>query len=338
MIVLNLLKSCWYLLSEMAPYLLLGFFTAGLMHAFIPSEAVWRHLSGNSVKEVMKASLLGVPLPLCSCGVIPVVEHLRREGAGRGAVLAFLISAPTTGVDSILATWSLLGLPITVLRVAASFVAALVAGVLSVLVGGDESVERECGRACCCAVFEPVEEKISFAGKLKEALIYGFFTLLHDTKRWILVGIFLGGLIDVFMPEDFIYFFVRHGFAYPAVLLMAVPMYVCATGSIPVASALIAKGFPPGAAVVFLIAGPATNTVTLSFVRTRLGTKVFFIYLFTVVVVSLIFGFITDALFSRMGWSVVNPDVYEIHTLKSLCAAVLMILFFVSGRLFRSGV
>ncbi len=330
MFIIDIIRASWILLAEMAPYLLLGFFTAGLIHAFIPPEVISQHLSGRNIKSVVKASLLGVPLPLCSCGVIPVAEHLRREGAEKGAVVSFLISTPTTGVDSLLATYSLLGLPITIFRMLAAFVAGIIAGVLSVWTNGGDDW-RKIDRNCCCSHSNKSME-ISIFDKLKEALAYGFLTLVSDTRKWIIIGIILGGIIEVVMPDDFVSFFVNHGFIYPAILFMAIPMYICATGSIPVAAALIAKGLPPGAAIIFLVAGPATNTVTVSFVKARLGAKVSFIYLFTIIIVSLVFALFVDNLFSHLGWSMPEIEFQRVNLFKTLCALILVLLFSLSGK------
>ncbi len=151
--------------------------------------------------------------------------------------------------------------------------------------------------------------------------------MVADTKKWITAGILIGAAIEVLVPSSLINRISSSGFPYIAVLLAAVPMYVCATGSIPIAAALVQKGFPPGSAVVFLIAGPATNTVTLSFVKSRLGTKTFYIYLASIIAVSLVFGFITDAIFKTTFALPTKSSSTVSHLIKTTSAVILAGLF-----------
>ncbi len=328
MFIWNFIEACWKLFAEMSPFLLIGFFTAGILHAFIPSNKIYRHLSAGDVKSVVKAALVGVPLPLCSCGVIPVAEYLRSRGAGVGAVLSFLLSTPTTGVDSLLATYSLLGLPVTIMRMLAAVFSGILSGVLSNLFINDfVSIGMNGGCCSCCASQVNGSEHIEFSERLKAGLKYGLFRLVADTRKWIIIGIIAGGLIEILVPKSFIEFFVRHGMVYPAVLFMAIPMYVCATGSIPVAAALVAKGFPLGAAVIFLVSGPATNTVTISFVKSKLGTKALIIYLSSIVLVSLFFALLTDMLFSGYSWSIGYTKGGFFSGVKVFSSLMLAVLF-----------
>jgi len=300
-IMVGLLEEIWKLLAEMSPYLLLGFFIAGLLHIIIPKEKIYKHFSGNNMFSVLKASLFGVPLPLCSCGVIPVAAHLRKEGAGKSSTISFLISTPTTGIDSILATYSLLGLLFAIIRPVSAFFAGIFAGIILNLSQKEKKAEVSEDFSCAiCDVATPHAHSLTY--KIKKMFKYGFFDLIEDIGKWIVIGVFFGGVIGYFVPSNIIERYLGNPeLAYPLMLVISIPMYVCATGSIPIAASLIAKGMTPGAGLVFLIAGPATNTATLSFVAGKLGKKALFIYLFAIVFTSLLFGFLIDYIWQILG-------------------------------------
>lgn len=269
----------------MAPYLLFGFACAGLLHSLLPEEKILRHLTGRKMGAFIKATLLGIPLPLCSCGVIPVAAHLRKMGASKGPVLAFIAATPTTGVDSIAATYSLMGGAFTLIRTAADMTAGLLAGFLVNIIDPDPDPE---------VVPSPSETLPRVPGKLSvvaRALEYGFVELVSFTAKWLVIGIVLGGVITTAVPTGWIEAHLSNPIlAYLAVVAVAVPMYVCATGSIPIATALVMKGLSPGAGLVFLVAGPATNTATIAFVGGRLGRRSLFIYLGSIVATAVLFG------------------------------------------------
>lgn len=276
------------LLGEMAPYLLLGFLVAGILHAFVPRRLYARHLAGDGFRPVLLAALFGIPLPLCSCGVIPTAMSMRRQGASRAATVSFLISTPQTGADSILATGSLLGIPFALLRPLAAFVTALAGGMLTGFFGG---------KAAETPTEASVEEtpRRSFVAKCREALRYGFGEMVQDIGRWLLLGLLLAGLITVLVPDDFFTEFSAHPLVgMLLVLALSVPMYVCATGSIPIAAALMLKGLSPGAALVFLMAGPATNLAALLVIGKVLGRRTLALYLAAIVVGALGFGLLVD--------------------------------------------
>lgn len=301
----------WNMLCEMAPYLLLGFLIAGLLHAFVPSSVYYRHLSRPTMGSVMKSALFGVPLPLCSCGVIPTAMSLRNEGASRGATVSFLISTPQTGVDSIAATYSMMGLPFAVLRPVAAFVTAIF--------GGAVSNRADRGQACR-RDGDPVSERqmryASLRDRLVSALRYGFVEMMHDIGRWLVIGLVIAALITVLVPAGFLASLA----AYPLlsmllVLAISVPMYVCATGSIPIAVALIAKGLSPGAALVLLMAGPATNAASLLMVYKVLGRTTTMIYVGAIVIGSMVFGLLIDYVLPEAWFYPVT------NTVSACCAA-----------------
>ncbi len=291
----------------MSPYLLFGFLFAGFLHIFLSPKTIARHLGKNNFLSVIKAALLGVPLPLCSCGVIPAAMSLRKEGASRGAVLSFLISTPTTGVDSILATYSLLGGIFTVYRIIASFITGTLAGLLSnIFIKEDfHGIEQQAPK---CRMCHDEEEHVHGLGdKIKGLFHYAFIDLVADSGKALVAGVFIGGVITFFVPEEFISTYMGSGFsAMIIMLLIGIPMYVCATASIPIAAALMLKGMNPGAAFVFLVAGPATNIVTITVVLKSLGKGALVIYLGSIAVASLVLGYCLDLI-----WKRVHPE--EIH-------------------------
>ena len=282
---------------------------------WIPNHLYIPKISKPTFMSVLWAALFGVPLPICSCGVIPTSIAIRREGASKGASVSFLISTPATGVDSILATYSLLGLPFAILRPIAAFATALFGGVLTNAVTrgecrGDASdenrkvAEAECGcgasvAAGKCGCGEHAHAaKLSVMHRVKETLRYGFVDMVSNVSKWLCIGLVLGALIAAFVPNDF-FLALRE---YPllcmlAVLVLAMPMYTCATGSIPLALALVAKGITPGAALVLLMAGPATSIASMLVVGKAFGKRTLAAYLISIAGGALFFGFIVDTFF-----------------------------------------
>ncbi len=281
----------------MAPYLLLGFTLAGILHVVVRKEWVAGHLGGRGFWASVKASLLGTPLPICSCGVVPFADLLKRQGASKSAITSFLISTPQTGVDSILASYAILGLPLALWKVLTAMVSGVLGGTVAGWVDRDErpaeATEADsCGDSCCASEAAPgVQRRTTIVTGTQEAISYGWGVLIKDIALWLLIGTLLGGAIATFVPQSFL----TRDFSNPylqmvAVLLVAVPLYVCATGSLPVAAALVLKGMPLGAAIVFLIAGPATNVATLTILGKVLGRKTLAVYLGTILVASYAFG------------------------------------------------
>ena len=316
------------LFSEMAPFLLLGFLLAGILHVWVPNHLYVPKISKPNFKSVLWSALFGVPLPICSCGVIPTSIALRREGASKGASVSFLISTPATGVDSILATYSLLGGPFAVLRPIAAFVTAMLGGVFTNLVTknepetgvavfgeshehehhGHEHCDCEEGR-CSCGHEDPDRhEKASFAQKVKGTFEYGFVNMIGDVSKWLVIGLLLGALIAAFVPDDFFLFLHE----YPllcmlVVLVLAMPMYTCATGSIPLALALVEKGITPGAALVLLMAGPATSIASMLVVGKAFGKRTLAAYLGSIAFGAMFFGFVVDTFFMDTFLSAMLP-------------------------------
>ena len=308
-VVIRILDASWLMLGEMAPYLLLGFFVAGVLSVLVSAEWVERHLGRGGVSQVVKASVFGVPLPLCSCGVLPVAASLRRHGASRGATTSFLLSTPQTGVDSIAVTVALLGPVVAVIRPLAAFVTGVLGGILVQVADSDspsgaaeEGALAQSHESSCCA------EEGEHRNPVLRALRYGFVVLPRDIARALVVGILLSGVIAAFLGPDALQGVLGRGpLPYLVAMLVGVPLYVCATASTPIAASLIGAGLSPGAALVFLISGPATNGAALATLLSVLGRKTVAIYLATVVVGSLATGILVDtALDSR---AIAIPEV-----------------------------
>ena len=289
----NVAFQTWLITAQMAPFLLLGFLVAGLLSVFI--SAVWmeRHLGGHGAGPIFKAALLGIPLPLCSCGVLPVGASLRRHGASRAATTAFLLSTPQTGVDSVLVTWTLLGPFFAVFRPVAALITGLLGGMAVQALDPDE--HRLDPR-------QPTADKRprGLGPKLHAALSYGLETLPGDIGRALVVGLVLAGVLGAVMPPEFLQTYLGQGpLAILVMMLVGIPLYVCATGSVPIAATFIYLGASPGAALAFLIAGPATNAAALTTVTRILGRRSAVAYLATVAVSAFGCGLALDWLLPR---------------------------------------
>lgn len=284
-----LLVAMWAVLLELSPWLLLGAAVAGVLHVLLPPGFVRRHLGGRG--GVVKAVVLGVPLPLCSCGVIPAGLGLRRDGASPGASVGFLISTPQTGVDSVLVSASFLGWPFALLKVGAAAVTGVVGGWLTdaVGVGAEASDGPKAGE-------ELVDR--SLRGAVAHAV-----DVLRTIWRWLVFGVVVSAIITVLVPPRVFEVFTGGGelWAVLSVLLLSLPLYVCATASVPIAAALVAGGFPPGAALVFLMAGPATNVATLGAVLRALGRRALVVYLATIIVGSVAAALLFDFVLAPRG-------------------------------------
>ncbi|MDF1590240.1 MAG: SO_0444 family Cu/Zn efflux transporter [Desulfobacterales bacterium] len=312
-IILEILAAAWHVFQQSAIYMLFGFFIAGILYAFVKTEKIARYLGKGDAQSVMLAALVGIPLPLCSCGVVPAAAALKKQGASKGATLSFLISTPETGVDSIPITYALLDPVMTVIRPISAFITASAAGIFENFYGKKEvstSVDQKlpaAGSCCCHSRPEPetvLREKESFHDKMAAGLKYAFGELMGDIGPWFILGVFLASLISYLIPERFADAYLGNPFiAMPLMLIVGIPMYVCATSSTPIAAAFILKGLSPGAALVFLLAGPATNMASLSMVSKLMGKRSLVIYLGAISSCSLVLGFLTDLVYSKLGIS-----------------------------------
>lgn len=310
------------LVNEMSPYLLLGFLFAGVLRVVFPRHIITRYMGQNNFRSVFNASLLGVPMPLCSCGVLPAGIGFYRNGASRGPTISFLISTPQTGVDSILATYSLLGLPLAIIRPVVALITGLAGGVLG------NAVERNGKEE------DPGDQRTEehYERSVKELFRYGFVELIQDISKWLVIGMLLAAFLSVLIPADF--FTSTISSEYLAMLLMiaaSVPLYICATGSIPIAAVLLMKGLAPGAALVLLMAGPATNIATMAVIGNTLGKRSLWVYLGTIIGGALFFGILVNELLPREWFTGALSSVSHMHDhpagwFKWASSAVLLVL------------
>ncbi len=292
---------------EASIYLLIGFFVAGLLHVYLPADLIARHLGRNDTRSVGLAALFGAPIPLCSCGVLPAAASLKRQGAGRAPLVSFLISTPETGVDSVALTYGLMGPVMAVVRPVVAVVTALIAGIASMGVKEDPEGAPPVDAACddACAESGAHEDAGDDGGaapgpsrRFLHSLEYGFSSVLDDIALSLLVGLVLTGILASLLPDGFFTDVLGWGSGIMPMLAMIVvglPLYLCASASTPIAAALMAKGLSPGAALVFLLVGPATNLATMTVVGQLLGRRHLGVYLGAIVLVSLAAGLLVDA-------------------------------------------
>jgi uncharacterized protein len=315
-IITGILAACWDLYRASAIYMLFGFFIAGILHVFIRADRIGAILGQGRFRPVFLSALIGVPIPLCSCGVIPVAAGLRKQGASKGATVSFLISTPESGIDSIAVTYALLDPIMTIMRPISAFFSAMAAGIMENTFGNKEPIPVAIPTGCGCtqrncdtaAVLEESSDGIPSRNffkttltKLSSGLSYAFVELLGDVGKWFIIGILIAGIISFVIPDVLLASISENRLdAMVLAMVAGIPMYVCATASTPIAAALILKGLDPGAALVFLLLGPATNIATMSMIYGLLGKRSLFIYLGSMVGCSLPMGFAVDALYAAL--------------------------------------
>lgn len=288
--VFNFFLEIWQLLGEMSLYLLFGFLMAGILHILIPQKLIEKNLSGRGISKSIKSALFGVPMPLCSCGVIPVTASLRRHGAGRGSVISFLVSTPQTGVDSIMITYGMLGGIFTLFRVITSFLSGIICGTFTEIFVNENNEDDS-------IKVNTSNEESNYGNKFNEIINYGLVRLPQDIGKPLVIGIIIAAFLGVLIPESFFSYYLGSDLLTMLImLLVGLPLYVCSTASVPVAAAFIKMGISPGAVLVFLITGPATNAATVTTIGKILGKKTVFVYLITIAICAVVGGFILNSL------------------------------------------
>jgi uncharacterized membrane protein YraQ (UPF0718 family) len=341
--------STWDVLVIAAPWLLAGLVLAGMIRAWLPDRVVARWLGGGGIGSVVRAAIIGTPLPLCSCGVVPAAIGLRRQGASKPATVSFLVATPENGADSIALTYALMGPVMAIARPVAAFIAAVTAGALTLILSRRDTDEKaatpespthdsahDCchhepehaapTNACChtdpepapkpCCHEEPTPHSCCHStppaattprgpvARLLDGIRYAFTRLLDDLAPWLAFGLVLAGAVTALAPPDVMAEWGRGPLAMIAMALIGVPIYVCATSYTPVGASLIIAGVSPGAVLVLLLAGPATNIGTIGIVKRELGTRALLAYLFGVVVVSIGAGLALDAIVEAADFSI----------------------------------
>ncbi|MCW8947798.1 MAG: SO_0444 family Cu/Zn efflux transporter [Sedimenticola sp.] len=340
----SFLNNTLALALDSAPWLLFGLLAAGVIQAWLPIKLVGRSLGGHGVLPVIRAAIIGAPLPLCSCSTLPAAISLRRAGASKASTTAFLIATPETGVDSVALSWVLLGPVMAIIRPLSAILSAITAGLLVGRIEARESVEpnptpvaavsqgTECG---CCSNEEPTQEPVSQTlwGRTWGGLVYAFTDLLDDLALWLLVGLLVAGLVITLVPPNLLNDWGSGFFAMLLIMLISVPMYVCATASTPLAHAMLFAGVSPGTVLVFLLAGPASNLAGLILVRKELGTKALYAYLFGVGGVSILLGLTLDWLIDLLGLDLlaglahVGNQAYELPLPLSMFSLLILLAF-----------
>lgn len=356
----------FFLLTDaMSIYIILGLFFAGILKQIVPNDFVSKNLGNDSTGSVIKATIFGIPLPVCSCSVIPIAQGLKKEGASKGAVQSFLISTPITGVDSILATFSFFGLIFTIFRVISSVIIAICVGLIQNFFENKEikkevkktikpnpmffasstkvnnptfSIKKEKvassfstnapnSTSSCCDSSSCNEPKKSFS--IKSVFTYAYKTLFEDMVKALFIGLLLGAVFTTFVPKEYSSLLFENQFlTYFVILIIAIPLYTCATASLPIAAAFMLQGMSGGAAFIFLTAGPATSAVTMSIVYKMLGRTSLIIYVSTIALLSLIFGFIFDTLFGKLEILTIAHDMDEFSILNRIFSIIMLLLVF----------
>ncbi len=285
------------ILNEMSPYLLLGFLFAGILKVFIPQKLISKYLGASNLRASIYSALLGVPLPLCSCGVIPTGVSIYKSGASKGSTVSFLIATPQTGLDSILATFALLGIPFAVVRPIVALVTGIFGGLVTNYVNKFEQNKKDNSNNIdvFCEYESSNQNTQKEHSKVYELFKYAFVDFLKDIYKWLVIGLLIAGAISVLIPDNFFEQFIGNQWLEMVViLLISIPLYVCATGSIPIAAILMIKGLSPGAALVFLMAGPATNAATITVLRKALGKYTMWSYLISIIIGAIVAGSIIN--------------------------------------------
>ncbi len=332
-----LLNNIWLVFLDTAFWLLIGLLAAGFIKLFISESTMQRWVGGRGIGSILRAALFGAPLPLCSCGVLPAAIGLHRSGASKEATVSFLISTPETSIDSVAVTYALMGPVMAIVRPIAAIVNAVGTGLLTTLVTEDvkshEMKATEVASCCSSKQVKEVEPEVTsccatesdnqtntninthtHANKLFQALSYAGAELLDDISTWLIIGIVLAGAMLTFIPPDW---FAQWGNGITAMLVMlvvGVPMYICAVASTPVAAGLLVAGVSPGAVLVFLLVGPATNIASFALLKNELGLKVTAMYLFGLSVLSLMMGLLLEWFLEMKQWTI-ETNITDSHTM-----------------------
>ena len=307
----HFIKEVSSLYIEMAPYLILGFLISGFLYIFTSKEMITKNVGTPGFMSVLKAAILGVPMPLCSCGVIPVSTSMYKRGATKGATLSFLISTPQTGVDSILLTLNQMGPQFAIIRPIVALITGVIGGLFGDLIGDADYQTKT-------KVDHQHESK-----SIKDGLRYSFITLPQDIINPLIKGIIISGLISVLLPSDFFASYNLTGISAMIVIAIAsVPIYVCATASVPIAMVLISKGLEPGAAFVFLMAGPATNAATISVIMNSLGKKIVYVYISIIFISSIIFGLLINTFLDSNSLPINMEHVHSHNALWNIFSTI----------------
>ncbi len=328
------MKDFWSIWVEAAPWLFLGLVVAGLLKAWFPTQLLQRWLSGRGLLPIFRAAVIGTPLPLCSCSVLPAAIQLRRSGASKGSTVSFLIATPENGADSIAISYVLLGPMMTVVRVIAALISAVTAGSLTAWFSSESDnhpsisdPKDDCSSANCCETASESKTEKRENDTTLSGLRYAFTNLFDDIAIWLLLGIVVAAVIRSFVPPTVMAEWGSGLVPMLAVVAISVPMYICATASTPVAASLLMAGVSPGTVLVFLLAGPASNISSVGLVKRELGSKSLAAYLFGVIGVSILIGLLFDGLLAATGFNVMAQQSEAREIIPERLATTAGVLF-----------
>lgn len=340
-ILFKVFENIIILSNAMSFYILIGLLIAGILKQLIPDNFIRSHLGKNKISSVIKATIFGIPMPVCSCSVIPLAKSLQKEGASKGSVQSFLIATPITGADSIMATYSFFGWFFTAYRVITSIFIAIITGIVQNYVEkkdekkdkvamdfsvnkpiNNTSANDSCVSSCCSS-------KTNSKFSIKESFNYAFNVLFKDIYIGLFAGLIIGAVFTTLLPKEILEPIFKYEFlTYIAVLIISLPLYVCATASLPIAAAFLLSGMSSGGVFVFLSAGPATNSITMGVVASMFGKKSLFIYLGVISVLSIFFGYIFDSFFSNLEVFDIHSHVDQFSLLDTISTILLFLLMF----------
>lgn len=341
---MTLIANFWDLLVQSAPWLLLGYFIAGIINVYLPSAWMKSHLGKKTFGHSVKAAFIGAPLPLCSCGVIPTALGLRKSGASKNATASFMVATPETGVDSVSITYALMGPFMAVFRPVAAIFSAIIAGELVRLTDTQHEKSTDSAAVHCCGSHRHEEHVHNayakdHASNVKRLMHFSFVKMLGDTANWLLLGIFFAALVQTFVPESFLAQWGSGMLAMLIMVLISIPMYICATASTPIAAGLMLAGVSPGAVLVFMLTGPATNLATLGILGKELGKKALFAYLAGVITSAILMGHLLDWLLVSLNVSLaISEHLHQhednfLYLVSGLILCVLLLQFYFSTAL-----
>lgn len=352
-IIITFIENFKDMFISMAFYIMLGLLFVGILNTYIKKESILKHLGRESFASVIKASAFGVPLPLCSCGVVPTAVELKKDGASNGAVVSFLVSTPQTGVDSILATYSMMGVVMAIYRpIAAFFSGIITGGIVDIFAKKDkfnsdiqtscsccscESEHSSCGcemehSSCGCGCGCKSEVPTTQLAKFKRVFTYAYGSFLDEIAGHFMLGMLIATVISTFVPTDF---FVSLGLdsgvlAMIAMIIVGLPMYICSTSSIPIAISLVGKGLSFGASFAFLFTGPVTNVASILVLSKVLGKKITTLYIASVSVCSIAFGLLLDFLIEKLDWAVLFTSASSTHSEEANIISYIVAIIFLA--------
>ncbi len=326
-LLITFFETFWHLIQSIGLYVIIGLVFVGIIHLYISDTWIQKHLGKESRYGALKGALFGIPLPLCSCGVIPLATSLHKKGASKSAVTSFFITTPMTGIDSIIATYGVFGLPMALFRVISSFISGVLAGIL---VGDKQENTKEVSEenhSCCSGSCTSDALPKKLMSPFKKASDYALNEVFSDLAKPMFYGLILASAFIVFVPKEIMMHLSSYWLiSYLLVLLLSLPMYVCSVSAIPIALGLLAAGASPGTAFIFLAAAPATNIITAGIIKQILGNRVLIIYLLSIITTTLGFAMMIDFVFPQEWFSLTYSASQEEHSVLHLIFGVVFLL------------